>query len=84
MYYKVNITAENNSGVLYRIANILLKRKINIFRLNAYPLKKEQFKILKITFLANIDEKKIETISKLINKIIEVEKVSYKKANFSL
>ncbi len=84
MHYKVNIKAENKPGVLYRITNILLKRKINILRLNAYPLKKEEFKLSNIIILADFDEKKIETISRLIKKIIEVEKVSYKKVNFKL
>lgn len=73
--YHFNIIAENKPGVLYRLTNLLLKRKINIETINAYPLKEKN--LSKISFSAFIDEKKVENISQQINKIIEIIEVSY-------
>lgn len=73
--YHFNIIAENKPGVLYRLTNLLLKRKINIETINAYPLKDKN--LSKIFFSAFIDEKKVENISQQINKIIEIIEVSY-------
>ncbi len=72
--YHFNITVENKPGVLHRITNLLLKRKINIETINVYPTKKD---FSKIFFSAFIDEKKVENIARQINKIIEVNEVSY-------
>jgi acetolactate synthase small subunit len=38
-----NIVCENKPGVLYRLANILLKRKINIETLIAHPVNHQKF-----------------------------------------
>ncbi|GIW64313.1 MAG: hypothetical protein KatS3mg092_0246 [Patescibacteria group bacterium] len=73
--YHFNITAENKPGVLYRITNLLLKRKINIETINAYPTKNKT--ISKIFFSINIDENKVKNIAQQINKIIEVIDVNY-------
>jgi acetolactate synthase I/III small subunit len=70
-----NIVCENKPGVLYRVANILLKRKINIETLTAYPI--DSKKISTINFTTNVEESKINTIAKQIKKIIEVIDVNY-------
>ncbi|GAB4218754.1 MAG: hypothetical protein Fur009_1400 [Candidatus Microgenomates bacterium] len=75
--FHFNITAENKPGVLYRIVNLLLKRKINIETINSYPIQNKS--ISKIFFSAFIDENKVENINRQIGKIIEVINVKYKK-----
>jgi acetolactate synthase-1/3 small subunit len=70
-----NIICENKPGVLYRVANILLKRKTNIETLTAYPV--DSKKISTINFTTNVEESKINTIAKQIKKIIEVIDVNY-------
>jgi len=70
-----NIVCENKPGVLHRVTNILLKRKINIETLTAFPI--DNRAISTINFTSNIDEKKIENIAKQIKKIIEVIEVSF-------
>lgn len=62
-----NIVCENKPGVLYRVANILLKRKINIETLTAHPV--DSKKISTINFTTNIEESKIDTIAKQIKKL---------------
>lgn len=73
--FHFDITAENKPGVLYRITNLLLKRKINIETINAYPTKNKN--ISKIFFSVNIDENKVENICRQIEKIIEVINIKY-------
>jgi acetolactate synthase-1/3 small subunit len=70
-----NIVCENKPGVLYRVANILLKRKINIETLTAHPVDSKE--ISTISFTTNMEESKINTIVKQIKKIIEVIDVNY-------
>jgi len=70
-----NIVCENKPGVLYRLANILLKRKINIETLIAHPVNHQ--KISTISFTADIEENKIDNIGKQIKKIVEVLTVNY-------
>lgn len=78
MKYTVDIVTENHPGVLYRIAGLLNKRKINIERINAYAVKDTD--ISKIYLTADIEADKIETVAKQIYKIIEVTEVKYHKA----
>lgn len=79
MLYTIDIKTENKPGVLYRLAGLFIKRKINIKRINAYEIKKSGFSMIFLT--ADIDEKIIETLVKQINKIIEVREVKYHKAS---
>jgi len=70
-----NIVCENKPGVLYRVTNILLKRKINIEVLTAFPVYEK--KISTINFIIEIEERKINNIAKQIKKIIEVIEVNF-------
>ena len=76
--FTVDIIVENRHGVLYRIAGLLTKRKINIERINAYAVKGDG--ISKIFFTADIEEKIVDTVVKQIDKIIEVIDIKYHKA----
>ena len=80
MKYTVDIVTENKPGVLYRIAGLLTKRKINIERINAYAVKGNG--ISNIYFTADIDDKIVYTVVKQINKIIEVIEIKYHKVNY--
>ncbi len=75
MTYTITIVAENQPGILYRITGLLTKRKINIENLNAFETKKHG--ISQIVLTAEIDEKSIDTITKQINRIVEVLHVRY-------
>jgi len=70
-----NVVCENKPGVLYRITNILLKRKINIELLTAYPI--DSKKVSTVNFTVNVEESKINNIAKQIKKNIEVIDVNY-------
>lgn len=78
MRYTVDIVVENKPGVLYRIAGLLAKRKINIERINVYAVKGDG--ISKMFFTADIEDRVVDTIVKQINKIIEVIEINYHKA----
>ncbi len=75
MLYTVDIVTENRPGVLYRIAGLLTKRKINIERINAYAVKGKG--ISKIFFTADVEKKVMETLAKQIYKVIEVADIKY-------
>lgn len=79
MFYTFEIIAENKPGVLYRLLDLFLKRKINIEQISAFTQKDKS--ISKVLLTANIDEKIIETVAKQINKIIEVKEVKYHKTS---
>jgi len=79
MKYTVDIVAENKPGVLYRIAGLLTKRKINIERINAYAVKGNG--ISNIFFTAEIEERVAETVTRQIDRIIEVIEVKYHKVS---
>lgn len=79
MKYAINVLSENNPQVLYRIVGIFVRRKINIEKLSVVNTKTQG--ISKILININIDETRINTISKQIDRIIEVIKVDYKKDN---
>jgi len=77
MKYTVNIVVENKPGVLYRIAGLLAKRKINIERINVYAVKGNG--ISKMFFTADIEDKVVDTVVKQINRVIEVIEIYYHK-----
>ncbi|KKP67621.1 MAG: putative acetolactate synthase small subunit [Candidatus Roizmanbacteria bacterium GW2011_GWA2_35_19] len=79
MKYTVDIVTENKPGVLYRIAGLLTKRKINIERINAYTVKNNG--ISKIFFTAEIEDRIVDTLVKQIYKIIEVIEIKYHKVS---
>ncbi len=69
----IGIFAEDKPGVLYKIADIFLKRKINIESLTVS--KTERKGISRFTITVNTDKETVEKISKQLYRIIEVVKV---------
>jgi acetolactate synthase-1/3 small subunit len=71
--YTIIIFTENKPGVLYRIADSFLKRKINIESLTVSEI--EAQKMSRFTILIKGTRREVEKISKQLYKIIEVVKV---------
>jgi acetolactate synthase I/III small subunit len=71
--YTIIIFTENKPGVLYRIADAFLKRKINIESLTVSEI--EAQKMSRFTVLIKGTKLTVEKISKQLYKIIEVVKV---------
>ena len=75
MEYTLTIFTENKPGVLYRISDVFLRRKINVESLTVselYPPDRSRF-----TVVINTDEEQIKKIAAQIEKIIEVFEVYY-------
>lgn len=73
--YTLTIFTENKPGVLYRISDVFLRRKINVESLTVselYPPDKSRF-----TVVIKTDEEQIKKIAAQIEKIIEVLEVYY-------
>ena len=71
--YTITAFSENSPGVLYRIANLLLRRKINIESLAVSTTEKEGQSRFTIVVMA--DSNIIEKVVKQLYRIIEVTKV---------
>lgn len=69
----ISLFVENKPGVLYRVSNLFLRRKINIETLTVSQTEKAG--ISRITLTANINEILAEKLSKELYRIIEVLKV---------
>src|SRR5688572_14592249 len=76
MKYTLIIFTENKPGVLYRIADIFLRRKINIESLTVSEIPGQNRS--RFTIVLATDEKEIQKISKQLDRIIEVLDVYYK------
>src|SRR6266436_3085311 len=72
-FYTIIIFTENKPGILYRIADAFLKRKINIESLTVSEI--EARGMSRFTILVKGTKFEIEKISKQLYKIIEVVKV---------
>lgn len=69
------IFTENKPGVLYRIADNFLRRKVNIESLTVTETEKKG--ISRFTIVITATEETISKIVKQCNKIIEVTKIEY-------
>lgn len=76
MKYTIIIFTENKPGVLYRIADILLRRKINIDSLTVSEIPGQNRS--RFTIVLQTDENEIEKITLQLEKIIEVLEIHYK------
>lgn len=79
MLYTIIIISENSPGVLYRITNLFLRRKINIDSLTVSET--ETKNKARFTIAVNTDNVTIEKIVKQLYRIIEIEKVMEKTDN---
>lgn len=71
--YTITVITENKPGVLYRISDLFLRRKINVESLTVADLKiKDQSRF---TIVVQSDETQVEKIVKQLYRIIEVVKV---------
>ncbi len=71
--YTVIIYTENKPGILYRIADVFLKRKINVESLTVSEI--ETAHMSRFTVLVKTERVEVEKIVKQLYKIIEVTKV---------
>lgn len=74
--YTIIIFTENKPGVLYRIADLFLRRKINIESLTVSEV--EEKMLSRFTIVVKADERIIERVVKQLYRIIEVLKVMEK------
>ncbi|PIZ65570.1 acetolactate synthase small subunit [Candidatus Roizmanbacteria bacterium CG_4_10_14_0_2_um_filter_36_9] len=72
-YYTITAFSENTPGVLYRIADLFLRRKINIESLTVSEVKNEDQS--RFTIVVYAESELIEKIVKQLYRIIEVIKV---------
>lgn len=70
--YTIIILTENHPGVLYRIAGVFVRRKINIEKLVVFETKKKGISRFRIQ--ADMDETTVGRIIALVSKIVEVRK----------
>jgi acetolactate synthase-1/3 small subunit len=70
----ITVLAQNTPGVLYRLADLFLRRKINIERLTVFETK--QNGISRFTIVASISDEVTRKLCKQIERIIEVSRVS--------
>lgn len=71
--YTITIFTENKPGVLYHIADVFLRRKINIESLTVSEI--ESGGVSRFTIVQHLDEETTIKVIKQLNKIIEVLKV---------
>lgn len=72
-YYTITAFTENTPGVLYRIADLFLRRKINIDSLTVSDIVNEGNS--RFTIVVNAEKDLVEKIVKQLYRIIEVIKV---------
>lgn len=73
MKYTLTIFTENKPGVLYRIADVFLRRKINVESLTVSEI--ESGGTSRFTVVQNMEEEMVKKVIKQLNKIIEVIRV---------
>lgn len=73
MLYTIIVFSENKPGVLYRIADLFLRRRINIESMTVSEI--EEQKMSRFTITVDADGALVEKIVKQIYRIIEVVKV---------
>ena len=73
--YIISVFTENHPGILFRIASVFLRRKINIesFKVSDSPVKG----ISLFTIVVMVDEAMASVLVQQINKIVDVLKAGY-------
>ncbi|MCS7118462.1 MAG: acetolactate synthase small subunit [Archaeoglobaceae archaeon] len=74
MKYTIAVLVENKPGVLARVASLFRRRGFNIESLTVGVTEKEE--ISRMTIVVKGNEKVLEQVTKQLNKLIEVIKVS--------
>lgn len=71
--YTINILTENKPGVLYRISDLFLRKKVNIESLSVHET--EHHGISKFKIVVSTNKVIVDRTMKQINRIVEVIKV---------
>lgn len=74
MKYTIAVLVENKPGVLARVASLFRRRGFNIESLTVGTTERKD--LSRMTIVVNGDEKVLEQVTKQLNKLIEVIKVS--------
>jgi len=74
MKFTIAVLVENKPGVLARVASLFRRRGFNIESLTVGTTERED--LSRMTIVVNGDEKVLEQVTKQLNKLIEVIKVS--------
>src|SRR3989344_7349865 len=74
--YTITIQTENHPGVLYRIADLFLRRKLNIETMLVSGSEKKG--ISDFTIRLELEENSMKLLSKQLARIVEVINVEYK------
>lgn len=69
----ITVYSENKPGMLYRVANLLLRRKINVESLTVSEIKNEG--LSRFTIVVRHEISIVQKVAKQIERIIEVSKV---------
>ena len=73
-YHTLSVLVENKAGVLTRIASLFARRGFNIYSLAVAPTEDESFS--RITIVVDVESAPLEQITKLLNKLINVIKIT--------
>jgi len=76
MKYTITIFADNSPGVLYRIAGLLLRKKINIESLRVEEHNHFEH-VSHFTIAIELDKEQLKKLVSQIERIIEVREVSF-------
>ncbi len=75
--YTITVESENKPGVLYRIAGIFVRRKINVEKLTVYETKTKGRS--RFTIIVNTTEDVVVRVIQSIRKVVEVHSAEAQK-----
>ena len=73
-HHTLSVLVENKAGVLTRIAGLFARRGFNIYSLAVAPTDDERFS--RITIVVDVESAPLEQISKQLNKLINVVRIT--------
>ncbi len=71
--HTLSVLVENKPGVLARVASLFSRRGFNIDSLAVGPTEHEE--VSRMTIVVNLDDQRLEQVTKQLNKLIEVLKI---------
>src|SRR3954469_830205 len=73
-HHTLSVLVENKAGVLTRIASLFARRGFNIYSLAVAPTEDDRFS--RITIVVDVESAPLEQITKQLNKLINVIKIT--------